>query len=673
MRTLLPLAGFPPEMVYGERVHEDRWPGSVLRRWLPGWLRRDRVVSLAAMLVGGSLAAGLPTAAQFDLEDLEFVEVTRGIDGTTSIAHAGDGSGRLFLTEQAGTIRIHDGHALVATPFLDIRDRVAAGGERGLLSVAFHPEYALNGRFFVYYTDLGGNTVVSQFQVTADPNTADAGSEAVYFRATQPWRNHNGGQLQFGPDGYLYIGLGDGGRAGDPLDAGQDLGSPLGKLLRVDVDRGAPAIAAPSNPFVSTPGALAEIWAYGLRNPWRFSFDRLTGDLFIADVGQNAAEEISFQPAASTGGENYGWRLMEGSLCFRPTSGCNDGSLVLPILEYGHLEGNCGASVTGGYRYRGDMFPEMSGLYFFADYCTGNFYGGQEGESGWTIVGPRQTSFQIRTFGEDEQGEVYFAGPSVLYRLEVSRPPPQVSSLGAVNAATLEAGAGLAPGSLATVFGTGLALRTAAARGSQLPFGLGGGSVVFGSTHVAPQVFASPGQRNFQVPWELAGLSSASLTVRVGDVASPAVPVALVDVAPGVFTLGGSDQAFALVGSTGLLAGPSGPSAGARPAVAGESVHIFATGLGPVTNGPATGFPALSVPASEVEADVLAEVGGASAPVVFAGLAPGFAGLYLVTIEVPAAAPSGRAVAVVVRVGGRPSNTARIAVATRVPAPPGNP
>ena len=249
----------------------------------------------------------------------------------TSITHARDGSGRLFVTEQIGRVLIHDGHSLLSTPFLDIRTRVRAGGERGLLSVAFHPTYATNGHFYVSYTDLNGNTVVSRFKVSDNSNVADPDSEMIFFQATQPRRNHNGGQIQFGPDGYLYIGMGDGGGAGDRSYLAQDLSSPHGKMLRVDVAGDAPAVAPESNPFQETENALPGIWAYGLRNPWRFTFDRLTGDMFIADVGQNSVEEISFQRAASTGGENYGWRLMEGSSCFNPRSDCNDGSLVLPI------------------------------------------------------------------------------------------------------------------------------------------------------------------------------------------------------------------------------------------------------------------------------------------------------------------------------------------------------
>ncbi len=635
-----------------------------LRVWRHFALPRLSAGPVPAPLVAlGAIAFGVPGAAQFELEKLAFTEVSRGFSAVTSIAHAGDGSGRLFITEQVGRVLVHDGRQVLDPPFLDIRDRVQAGGERGLLSVAFHPSHASNGHFFVNYTDRASDTVVSRFEVSAnDPNLADARSETVFYRVSQPRRNHNGGQLQFGPHGYLYIGLGDGGGAGDPLNAGQDLSTPLGKLLRVDVDRGPPAQAPQSNPFAAGPRGLPEIWAYGLRNPWRFSFDRKTGDLFIADVGQNALEEISFQPAESPGGENYGWRLMEGSRCFRPASGCEAAALVVPILEYGHEDGNCGGSVTGGYRYRGAMYPEIAGLYFFADYCTGNFYAGRDTGGGWTLLGPRQTAFKVRTFGEDETGELYFADAAVLYRVEVQREPPAISEVGLVTDAPGQAATALAAGALASVVGTGLAPGTQVATEHPLPTLLGGGAVVFNGEIPAPQLLASPGQRNFQVPWELAGLARATLEVQLGTASSAAITVRLAEASPGIFTLGDSGQALALIGTTGFLAGPAGLSPTARPAISGEIVHLLATGLGPVTDRPATGAAAPRDPVSLVVGTVAAEVGGVEARVVHAGLAPEFSALYVVSVEIPAAAPPGNSVPVVVSVGGAFSPEARIAI-----------
>lgn len=346
------------------------------------------------------------------------VPIATGLNSPTDITNAGDGSGRIFIVEQPGQIRIYDGTQLLPTPFLDISSLVLFGGERGLLGLAFHPDYATNGYFFVNYTDSSGNTVVSRYTVSSNPNIANPNSAVVVLRVNQPFANHNGGRLIFGPDGYLYIGMGDGGGAGDTGNRAQNLGVLLGKMLRIDVDGGGnpPECDAsgtytipPSNPFVGDPGTVCdEIWAYGLRNPWRFSFDRLTGDLFIADVGQNLWEEVDLQPAASTGGENYGWRLMEGNACFNPPVGCNNGTLTLPILVYPHENGLC--SITGGYRYRGSALPGANGVYVFADYCTGQIAGArQNSDNTWQAFVIRDTGFAITAFGEDEAGELCFA------------------------------------------------------------------------------------------------------------------------------------------------------------------------------------------------------------------------------------------------------------------------
>ncbi len=609
--------------------------------------------------------------ARIPLDDLLFAEIARGLANATSITHAGDGSGHLFITEQAGRIMIIESGTLQNTPFLDIRDRVRAGGERGLLSAAFHPHYSSNGYMFVNYTDLNGHTVVSRFRVSPASNIADAASETVFFRSVQPRRNHNGGQIHFGPDGYLYIAMGDGGGAGDPFGAGQDLTSVLGKILRIDVDKGAPGTVPESNPFVKTAGAKPEIWAYGLRNPWKFSFDRLTGDMFIADVGQNRMEEISFQPASSTGGENYGWCLMEGSLCFQPTTNCNDGSVVLPIVEYRNDGGNCGGSVTGGYRYRGTRFPQLTGIYFFADYCTGDLFGAVEQDDTWIRQGPRETAFNIRTFGEDEAGEVYFADASVVYRIEAPQPPPSISQGRVVNGASLQAGAGLAPGTLATAFGVGLAETTEIASAYPLPVKLGGGSMTFNSSVLAPQLLASYGQRNFQVPWELSGLAEAKLTVTVGKETSPEVVVPLAKVSPGVYVLDQLGQAAAFIASSGqLAAAPTKSFFNSRPARPGETIEIYATGLGPVTNPPPTGVAAVANPLSVTTEHVSVRVGSISTPARTSILVPSFVGLYRVEFVLVGSVPTGDSVPLVVQVGGVDSNAVFIAVEAPSPKDP---
>jgi glucose/arabinose dehydrogenase len=348
---------------------------------------------------------------------LQFQTVATGLPTPVSITHAGDGSGRLFITLQDGRIVIHDGAQVLATPFLDIRSKVSCCGERGLLSAAFHPSYAANGLFYVNYTNQAGHTVIARYQVSADPNVANPRSERVLLRVRQPFANHNGGQLQFGPDGFLYIGLGDGGSGGDPGNRAQSRRLLLGKILRIDVDGGVRYAIPRDNPFVGVRGARREIWAYGLRNPWRFSFDRITGDLFIADVGQSAWEEINFQQAGSPGGDNYGWRLMEGNHCFNPAVGCDDGTLVHPIAEYDHSQG---CSVTGGYVYRGSVVTSLVGSYLFGDFCSGIVWSSRfDPVSGWTTTPLDDTSLTISTFGEDQDGELYLAdyGTGTVHRI----------------------------------------------------------------------------------------------------------------------------------------------------------------------------------------------------------------------------------------------------------------
>ncbi len=347
------------------------------------------------------------SAASWGAVTIKAEPVVTGLSSPVDITHAGDGSGRLFITLQGGRVVIFDGVQILSPPFLDINSLVSSGGERGLLGAAFHPNYVGNGFFYVSYTDTAGDSVIARYSVSLDPNRADPTSGVILLTIPQPFGNHNGGQLHFGPDGYLYIGIGDGGSGGDPQNNGQDLGTLLGKILRIDVDSGFPFTVPPDNPFVGVVGAREEIWSFGLRNPWRFSFDRLTGDMFIGDVGQNSWEEVDFQPANSTGGENYGWRLMEGNSCFNPAINCNNGTLTLPILVYDH---SVGCSVTGGYLYRGSKNPNLNGLYLYGDFCSGLIWGAQEdGLGGWNTTVLLDTNFSISTFGEDESGEIYFA------------------------------------------------------------------------------------------------------------------------------------------------------------------------------------------------------------------------------------------------------------------------
>ena len=338
---------------------------------------------------------------------LTLTPVLSGLNSPVDLQNAADGSGRLFVVEQQGQIRIVSNNSLVPTPFLDITSLVDFGGEKGLLGLAFHPAYTQNRRFFVNYDRVVSGqmqTVIAEFQTSAsNPNQADPNSQRILFTVNQPFPNHKGGQLAFGPDGFLYIGLGDGGSAGDPLGNAQNRQVLLGKMLRIDVDHTSPGLqyAIPSdNPFLNGVDR-GEVWAYGLRNPWRFSFDVPSGRLFVADVGQDKFEEIDILQK----GGNFGWNIMEGLHCFKPSSGCNMTGLILPITEYDHSQGD---AVIGGYVYRGPALPRLSGTYLFSDFESGTIWGLTENSTGqWTrsqlIAGGRN----ISSFGRDEAGELY--------------------------------------------------------------------------------------------------------------------------------------------------------------------------------------------------------------------------------------------------------------------------
>jgi glucose/arabinose dehydrogenase len=365
----------------------------------------------------GTCAAGAPVAGT---PALTAVRMVGGLASPLDAQAAPGDAARLFVVEQGGRIRIVRGQTLSATPFLDVSSRISCCGERGLLGLAFHPAYAQNGRFYVNYTNPQGHTHVSEFRVSSNPDVADAGSERQLLFVAQPFSNHNGGGLAFGPDGRLYIGLGDGGSGGDPQGNGQFLGTHLGKMLRIDVDGGMPYAVPADNPFRSTAGAQPEIWALGLRNPWRFSFDRSTGELYIADVGQSAREEVNVA-ASGRGGQNYGWNVMEGTACFRPASGCNQGGLTLPVIDYGR---NVGGSVTGGYVYRGCRLPGYVGTYFYGDFVSGairsfRFQNGQATDArDWTSTIGRNVG-NVSSFGQDAEGELYVVDyDGELFRIE---------------------------------------------------------------------------------------------------------------------------------------------------------------------------------------------------------------------------------------------------------------
>ncbi len=358
-----------------------------------------------------------------DAANTRWREVAAGLERPIGLANANDGSGRLFVLEQAGVIRIIRDGELLPAPFLDLRASVGSrGSEQGLLGLAFDPDYPANGFFYINYTDLEGNTVVARYHVSGDrPDQADIASESRLLYIQQPFSNHNGGHLAFGPDGYLYIGLGDGGSAGDPQGNGQSLNTLLGKMLRIDVKQGEPYAIPPDNPFARG-GGKPEIWALGLRNPWRFSFDRQNGDLYLGDVGQKLWEEIDYLPAAAPPGANFGWRYFEGSHVYAgtPPSGL---ALTAPITEYSHDQG---CSVTGGVVYRGKKMPAWQGVYLFGDYCTGNVWGLLRAPDGsWQQARLFENVGRITSFGEDDTGEVYLTDHAgKVLRLEITDRDP---------------------------------------------------------------------------------------------------------------------------------------------------------------------------------------------------------------------------------------------------------
>jgi glucose/arabinose dehydrogenase len=393
---------------------------------------------LAGLTLGLTVLAATSPASAITTE-----RVASGLNRPIFVTAPG-GDDRLFIVEQRGVIKILETGNVLPVPFLDIDalvPNISGNDERGLLGLAFHPDYAQNGYFYVNYTNNSSDTVVARYSVSGDPNVADAGSALILITIDQPFSNHNGGTVAFSPiDGYLYIGMGDGGSGGDPQNNGQRDNTLLGKLLRLDVDCAAPPCIPPDNPYVGPGDPLDEIWAKGVRNPYRFSFDRATGDMYIGEVGQGTIEEVDFQPAASVGGENYGWRIMEGTLCFdnNVPPGCNDPSLTPPIHEYTHAGSPFRCSITGGYVYRGNAIPALQGTYFFADWCSNQIWS-------FRYVGGQVTEFTERTtelvpdvgvitniagFGEDGSGELYIVDRSSTSTGEVFKIIPESTGVG---------------------------------------------------------------------------------------------------------------------------------------------------------------------------------------------------------------------------------------------------
>ncbi len=391
----------------------------------------EEAVAGEAPADSAAIALPTPTAAPAvavlppDQVRVRLEPVYSGFQLPVFLTHAGDGSVRSFVVEKTGKIWVIDGGEVQPTPFLDVSGKITTGGnEQGLLGMAFAPDFGESGHFFVNYTDRQGTTVVERYTVaSSDRNLADSATAFTVLTVPQPASNHNAGMLDFGPDGYLYVPLGDGGAANDRFGNGQNPDGLLGKILRIDVtsDPAQPYVIPADNPFVSADWngrpVLDEVWAIGLRNPWRTSFDRLTGEFWVADVGQNQIEEINVIQPGAPGGENLGWPIMEGARCFNAAT-CDQSGLTLPVVDYTHVGGNC--SVTGGYVYRGAQFPQWNGLYFYGDYCSGRIWAlAADGSGGWSNVEILDSDLVLSSFGEDEAGELYALdyGSGTIYRL----------------------------------------------------------------------------------------------------------------------------------------------------------------------------------------------------------------------------------------------------------------
>jgi len=612
---------------------------------------RSNVFFHGATFTALLLASLLVLPADHARAAIELRTIASGLVSPVYVTASGDGSGRLFIVEQAGRIRIFSGNSLLPTSFLDIQSQVRPGGELGLLGLAFHPNFRDNGRLFVNYTRNGPGgleTVISEFRVSSgNPNVAIRESERILLTFPQPFTNHNGGMLAFGPDGFLYIATGDGGSGGDPLGNGQSLNTLLGKILRIDVDSTAPYGIPADNPFLDKPGR-DEIFAYGLRNPWRFSFDRATGRLFAGDVGQDRYEEIDI----IVKGANYGWNIMEGAHCFSPAANCNTQSLTFPILEYGH---DLGSSVTGGYVYRGNAIPSLAGKYLYADFGSGILWALSELSNGqWRNEELLRTGGNISSFGEDEQGELYVAdyGGSVL-QIVSDGSGPVAAIGGTVNAASYLYGP-IAPGELVSIFGAGIGPEQGAIgeldSTGRISTSLAGARVWFDDV-AAPLVFVRADQINAQVPYAVANKTSCTVQVEYqGRLSNPLI-IQVAAASPGIFALAGGRDQGAILNANLSVNSPL------NPAARDSTVMIFATGEGQ-TNPPGEDGMLSTFPYPVPILPVAVTIGGLQAEVSFAGTAPGFAGLLQVNARVPLGVAPGTAIPVVLHIGGVSSQPA---------------
>ncbi len=465
---------------------------------------------------------------------IQLQPILTGLSSPVLATNARDGSNRLFILEQTGRIKILQPDATTTTEFINLSGKIVAGGERGLLGLAFHPNYKSNRRFFVNYTRSGdGATVIAEYQASPTDRNVALTTEKILLTIAQPYSNHNGGMIEFGPDGFLYIGMGDGGSGNDPQNYAQNIESLLGKMLRIDVDRtqGALAYAIPADNIFANVAGRDEIFAYGLRNPWRWSFDRQTGNLIAGDVGQNFKEWVH----TVQNGRNYGWATWEGTRCntSKPPGSpeCANLPLIQPLLEYDHSAGRC--SITGGYVYRGARGTFPLGAYLYADYCTGEIWQFVNGQSSLLI----DSAANVSAFGEDESGEIFVVDLNGrVFRMENSNSPKAIAT---VNAANYIRETGAAAEAIVSIFGQGLASGTFQALSQPLPLELGGTTVTIrdskGIERAAPLFYAGVGQVNCLIPTGLA-VGYGAVIVKVNNVITGSGAIKINSMAPAIFT-----------------------------------------------------------------------------------------------------------------------------------------
>lgn len=608
----------------------------------------------------GFLAIFFSACAYAQNANLQLQQVATGFSSPVLVTNPRDGSNRLFIVEQTGKIRVLQPDTTTPTDFLNLTTKIVSGGERGLLGLAFHPNYKTNRKFYVNYTRSGdGATVVSEFQASAsNRNIADT-TERILITIAQPFSNHNGGMIEFGPDGYLYIGMGDGGSANDPGNRAQNIEDLLGKILRIDVNRTEGVLQygiPPDNPFAGATAGRDEIFALGLRNPWRYSFDRLSGQLYAGDVGQNVREWVHIVEK----GKNYGWATWEGTRCNteKPAAApaCTALPLIQPLVEYSHASGRC--SITGGYVYRGARFTLPYGAYIYGDYCTGEIWQVVNGQNSLLVDAP----FFLSSFGEDEGGEIYAVGlnSGAIYRLTNTTSPRAVAT---VSSASYDKEAGIARESIASTFGTGLANGEFAAPSMPLPTNLGGTTVTIrdskGVERLAPLFYAGPMQVNFQMPAQTA-LGYGAVIVKINDAIVSSGPLKVEAFAPGIFS--------AAANGTGVAAGvvqrvrndnSTYEAMVVRDQTLPEGWRSLPIDLDPPTDSVylllfGTGLRGRSEP---LNASV--NIGGMTLPVEFVGAQSEFSGLDQINIRLPQTLKGKGEVDVIVTIDGQILNTVR--------------